>query len=175
MTIPNIRIVSLAAAVLLAVPLLTPHSAQAQLQKVEQTVFGMDCAPCAYALEQRMKHLDGVKSASVSLNEGRTTLTLNPDNDITLEQVRRAVQEAGFSPEAATVRVLGTLQRENGRFFLTPSSGERFRLQEDETATDSSNEMVAGMRVTLTGRVTEGETPPANGWALRVHTVEAPD
>lgn len=173
MAIPDSpRLLPFTVVLLLAVILLAPQPAQAQLQRVEQTVFGMDCAPCAYALEKRMNQLDGIESASVSLNEGRATLDLAPDNRVTLEQVRRAVQEAGFSAEDATVRVAGTLAYEDGRPMLVLPSDERFHLQEDDATTDALNEAEADTRIHVTGHVSEGEAPPAEGWTLHVQDVE---
>lgn len=36
-------------------------SSNAQITKVDQEVFGMDCAPCAYGLERGLKKMDGIE------------------------------------------------------------------------------------------------------------------
>ena len=56
----------------------------AQLVKVDQEVFGMDCAPCAYGLERGLKKMDGLERVKVSLNDGKAYLTLAPNNELTI-------------------------------------------------------------------------------------------
>ena len=55
--------------------------AMAQLTKVDQEVFGMDCAPCAYGLHRRLKKMDSLESVKVSLNDGKAYLKLAVDKD----------------------------------------------------------------------------------------------
>lgn len=55
------------------------------LIQAEQTIFGMDCAPCAYGTEQSLKKLAGVTSVTVSLNEGKASVTFAPDSETTLD------------------------------------------------------------------------------------------
>lgn len=147
---------------------LLPTAAQAQIQTLEQSVFGMDCAPCAYGLEKRMKAFEGVTSASVSLNEGLATLQLAPDNEVTLEQIRTAVKESGFSAQEATIRVAGTLAQKDGQWVLSSTTGERYLLQQG-----AGSNLSAGKSVTVTGRVAEGEKPSGDAWPLHVTNVEA--
>lgn len=169
MMIPSIRLAPFAAAILFAAVLSAPQPAQAQLQRVEQTVFGMDCAPCAHALEKRMNQLDGVESASVSLNEGKTTLELAPDNSITLEQLREAVKESGFSAEDATVQLAGTVSREEDKWVLSLPTGEQYLLEHIEaTVSEEELSQQSGQEVILTGHVPEGEKPSEEGWTLHV-------
>ena len=42
-----------------------------QITKVDQEVYGMDCAPCAYGLERGLKKMDGLQEVRVSLNDGK--------------------------------------------------------------------------------------------------------
>lgn len=145
---------------------LLPTAADAQLQEVRQTVYGMDCAPCAYAQENRLKALDGVQQATVSLNEGVAILRLSPENEITLEQIRKAVRKSGFSPQEAVLTLQGTLSQEHGRWILTTPAQKRYRLAEPGEITSAS-----GDAVTVTGTVSSGEKPDS-GWALQVTTIE---
>ena len=62
-------------------------SAIGQLIKVDQEVFGMDCAPCAYGLERGLKKMDGLQSVKVSLNDGKAYLKLAVDNDLSLQEM----------------------------------------------------------------------------------------
>lgn len=148
---------------LLVVASLLPRAAQAQLQEVKQTVFGMDCAPCAYAQENRLKAMEGVDEASVSLNEGLATVKFQPENEITLEQIREAVRESGFSPEEATLTLQGRLEEHDGQWVLVTSAGERYRLEEVGEITSIDT----GVQATVTGTVPEGKAPE-KGWSLQV-------
>jgi copper chaperone CopZ len=151
----------------LAALLAPSSSAYAQLQKVEQTVFGMDCAPCAYGLEKQMTGFEGVESASVSLNDGRATLQFAEENDLRLEKLRTAIQESGFSAQKATVHVAGTVQQRGRRWTLTTPAGERYVLKGD--ALDAK----PGGRATVTGTVPKGKAPSEDGWALQVKTLRS--
>ena len=159
-------ITSIATGLLLTAALLGPTPAGAQLQEVHQTVYGMDCAPCAYAQENRLKAMDGIEQATVSLNEGMATVQLMSDNEITLEQIRNAVRKSGFSPEEAVLTLQGTLSQEHGRWVLTTPAQERYRLTETGEITSAS-----GDAVKVTGTVSSGEKPDS-GWALQVTTLE---
>ncbi len=147
-----------------------PSSAHAQLQEVEQTVFGMDCAPCAYALQKSLKSMDGVTGVDVSLNNGLAVLQFAPDNEVTLEEIRTAVRESGFSPETATITVSGTLAKEGGQWVLTSTSGARYVL-EQSAGNVSDVDLSAQEQVTVTGTVPEGEKP-SNGWRLEVKMLD---
>lgn len=147
--------------------LLVPDSAHAQLQEVRQTVFGMDCAPCAYALERRLGSLDGAEEVTVSLNEGQAVVQFQNENGVRLDALRAAVRDAGFDPRETTLRVAGTLRREGEQWTIVTPSGERFLVE--TAAGDAARAALrarTGRRVAVTGRVAEGELPEA-GWSLR--------
>ena len=109
---------------------LIPLKGQAQLLEVKQTVFGMDCAPCAYGLEKRINQIDGVQSASVSLNNGLLTASLEKDNKLTLQRIRKAVEESGFKAEGANITVKGTVNQDaSDNFVLETGAGEQFILK----------------------------------------------
>lgn len=167
------RLLSSLTIALFAAGFLLPTSAQAQLQRVEQTVFGMDCAPCAHAMENRLGQMEGVTSVSVSLNEGTAKLDLAATNSITLEAIRKAVIQGGFSPEEATLQVSGTLRQEDGEWVLSSPSGEQYVLQDVEaTVSEEELRQRSGQEVTLTGQVPKGEEPSEKGWALHASELD---
>jgi len=92
---------------LLAALALTVVGARAELQKVEQVVYGMDCAPCAYGLEKSLKKIDGVKDVSISLNKGLATIELKPGNHVTIDDIKRVIEKNGFTPKETRV-IAGT-------------------------------------------------------------------
>ncbi len=108
-------------------------NASAQITEVKQTVFGMDCSPCAHGLEKRIKKMDGVKSASVSLNDGQLTASFTDDNTLTLKEIRSAIKNSGFDPKSATIKVRGKLFKpDNSTFILKTNSREEFFLVDEE-------------------------------------------
>lgn len=160
---------------LLFAGLLLPAPAKAQIQEVKQTVFGMDCAPCAYGLEKRFKSIDGVASARVSLNEGFAEVRLEPGSRVTLETIRDAVRESGFSPREATLRATGMLQQKGDQWILTLAGGERFLLVPADDQPDVYRRLEEG-RVTVTGRVTKDDTkdqePLRDAYALELLSLD---
>ncbi len=96
--------------------------------EVEQTIFGMDCAPCAYGIEHGLKKLPGVTNVRVSLNEGQADVTLSADSPTSIDAIRKVIRDNGFTPKAAGVTVVGTLvQAEDGMWLEVPRL-PRYRL-----------------------------------------------
>lgn len=58
------------------------------------TVTGMTCDHCVRAVTTELVLLPGVRSVDVDLAEGAVTVT--SDDPLDLEQVREAVDEAGY-------------------------------------------------------------------------------
>lgn len=109
--------------------LLIPFGSQAQLLEIKQTVYGMDCAPCAYGLENRIQKMEGIEAVSVSLNEGLLMANLQKSNQLSLADIRKAVEESGFKAREANITVEGTLTKnDSGNYFLETGTGERFML-----------------------------------------------
>lgn len=116
----KVRVVVLAAGMILS-----GAANAAGLVEVKQTVFGMDCAPCAHGIKKGLEKLKGVENASVSLNDGYASLTLAPDNTVTMEKIRQVVEENGFTPKDATVVIIGTVERDNGDQWVLKTSADQ--------------------------------------------------
>lgn len=153
--------------------LVFPLGSHAQLLEVNQTVFGMDCAPCAYGLEKRIQKMEGVQSASVSLNKGLLVADLEENNQLTLKRIREAIKESGFQAREATVTVRGKVTRHNdGAYILETASQERFILRaENTTAFDKFSE--AGQPYTVTGKAEENESEDTTLWIQDVEKNKA--
>lgn len=80
----------------LAIPL-----ALADLVEVKQTVYGMDCAPCAYSVQKNLEKLEGVESAKVNLNTGVVDVKLVPGSGVTVAKIQQVIKDAGFTPKQA--------------------------------------------------------------------------
>lgn len=59
-------------------------------------IAGMACPFCAYGVEKHLKALPGVASARVNLGEGSAILELISGRKISDEDIRQAIQKAGF-------------------------------------------------------------------------------
>ena len=60
-------------------------------------VHGMTCAACAAAVERRVRKLNGIKKAAVNL--AAETLTVEHDETVSIEEIKKAVADAGFSAQ----------------------------------------------------------------------------
>lgn len=108
-------------------------SAMAQLIKVDQEVFGMDCAPCAYGLERGLKKMDGLEKVQVSLNAGKAYLILAAENKLTLKKIQEEVKKNGFSAKNAEVTLSGQLVKKESEWQINVS-GETFIVSSDTPA-----------------------------------------
>lgn len=155
-------------AIFLAATLALSGTATAQgLLEVKQTVFGMDCSPCAHGVEKGLEKLKGVKDATVSLNEGYAAVVLDAENSVTLEKIQKVVRENGFTPKDATVVIAGTIERGKGdQLVLTTSADHAYAL---DAATDKRallqdlQALPAGSPVEIEAHLAEGDT-----WKLSV-------
>lgn len=78
-----------------------------------------------------MKKIEGVESVKVSLNQGRAWIRLKLGNSIRLEQIRKAVNQQGFTPKEARIKAVGDLTATDGRLqFQVSGSNEVFPVVE---------------------------------------------
>lgn len=128
-------------------------NATAGLIEVDQTIWGMDCAPCAYGMEKGLKKLEGVKKVKVSLNNGNAVLQFTADNKLGLADIRRVVRAGGFTPKHATVKISGTLQRDGDQLRLHVGKAD-YALKPSEKAKGAwqgLQEAGTGATVTVVG------------------------
>jgi copper chaperone len=59
------------------------------------SVTGMTCGHCVSSVTEEVSELPGVTDVAVELETGRLTLTA--DRELPTEEVRAAVEEAGYS------------------------------------------------------------------------------
>ncbi len=102
-------------------------ASMAQLIKVNQEVFGMDCAPCAYGLERGLKKMAGLEKVRVSLNDGKAYLNLASGNSLTLQKIQEEVKRNGFSARNAEVELKGELTKK-GNGWLIKVNNEIFHI-----------------------------------------------
>ncbi len=70
-----------------------PDSAQQIVIRVD----GASCPFCAFGLEKRLGHLEGVAEVKIEMKAGEAIVTLKEGATVSEEALRQAVDEAGFT------------------------------------------------------------------------------
>lgn len=145
------------------------NAASAQLLKVDQVVYGMDCAPCAYGMERSFTKMNGIDQVEVSLNKGTAYLYLSPNNQVTLQEIQKKVKNGGFTAKAAEIVMQGELIKEKDEWKIRVHE-EIFKVTQD---TDS--EILASLKpgkVKLKGHVPdEKDENPDKQWTIQIKKV----
>lgn len=153
-------------ALIMIIALLGSLSSKAQIQKVDQEVYGMDCAPCAYGLERGLKKMDGLQNVRVSLNDGKAYLELSEKNSLSLSQIQDEVKKNGFSAKKAEVVVEGTLINKNGGFEL--ETGTETYIIDTSISDDLNSKLKLGI-IKLKGIVQDEEDGNlSNSWRIKL-------
>ncbi|MEO2052219.1 MULTISPECIES: heavy-metal-associated domain-containing protein [unclassified Allomuricauda] len=141
-----------------------------QIARVDQEVYGMDCAPCAYGLERGLKKMDGLQEVRVSLNDGKAYLGLAEINDLTLRSIQEEVKKNGFSAKKAEVVLMGNATKEDGQWYIE-TDNERFAVSQD-TSIELVQKLAVG-RTTLSGTVQdEDDDNLSDQWEIILSKIE---
>lgn len=152
---------------ILALSLTSPFSANAEEGTwLKQTIYGMDCTPCAHAMETNLGRLNGVNAVEVSLNDGLATLTLGPDAEPDVGEIRAIVERGGFTPQATELRLRGRITATEDETVLMVGE-QRFILAPTESIPADRIVALDGETVLVTGRITEADTD-----RLRVNAIQ---
>jgi copper chaperone CopZ len=127
----------------------------AQLQSVDIRVGGLDCASCAGSVESRLKRIRGVESAKFDAERGIASVTLAPDNRVTLDAIRDALKGVGYTPGDAEIVVSGTVK---GDKLSLPHQPDAFIVEK----TNVEKTRVTGKVPAGTNRIT-GVEPARSG------------
>lgn len=82
---------------LASLAILFSFSALAGDPSYELKVDGMSCPFCAHGVEKKLKKLDGVQTVEVNIGKGTIQVEMKQDTNLTEDQAKRSVEEAGFS------------------------------------------------------------------------------
>jgi len=141
-------------------------SSYAQIQKVDQEVFGMDCAPCAYGLERGLKKMDGLQNVRVSLNDGKAYLELSENNGLSLKQIQEEVKKNGFSAKSAEVVIEGKLISKDDKIEIQTNT-ETYSVIKD--ASNGLNSKLKPGIVKVKGIVEDEDDKSLSGnWKIRL-------
>lgn len=95
-----------------------PAAQEAEPRQIQVTILGMSCPFCAYGVQQKLQKLEGVTNLEVVLETGLATLTLEEDADISNEQLKETVKDAGFE----VAKIVRNFESEFPDFEQTPGS-----------------------------------------------------
>ena len=141
-----------------------------QITKVDQEVYGMDCAPCAYGLERGLKKMDGLQEVRVSLNDGKAYLGLADENKLTLRSIQEEVKKNGFSAKKAEVTIMGNATKEDDQWFIE-TDNERFAVSQD-TPVELIQKLTAG-KTSVSGTVQDEEDDNlSDQWVILLSKIE---
>lgn len=124
------------------------------LVKVEQTVFGMDCAPCAYGAQKNLSKLPGVTKVDVSMNDGKARIEFSAGSATTLAQIREVLIHGGLTPKEAVVTVEGRIAKQGTKLQLVAGSDQHYDLVIAQTGDAAS--LAPDAKVIIQGQVAEG-------------------
>lgn len=103
-----------------------------------------------------MKSIGGVDTVKVSLEKGVASITLKPQNTVTLQQLHDAVTKNGFTMKQCSATVVGTVQFSGADPQLkVTGSNDVLHLQPDSDAPPVAPAL-AGKTVSVTGILPEG-------------------
>jgi mercuric ion binding protein len=97
-------LLSLFVALLVTTALVPEARAQDKVEKPDVTVEvdGLACPFCAYGLEKKLKKIDGVEALEVQIDDGQVKIKLKENAQVSEEDIREAVADAGFTVRAIT-------------------------------------------------------------------------
>lgn len=144
--------------------LLLPNRTDAQIIEIRQTIFGMDCAPCARGMEASLERMEGVRSVQISLNEGFARIDLDTENNISLDKIHTAVRHTGFSARDASLKAKGIIQLINSDLYIIINE-EKYRIMNGGDLVDTQKEK----QIEFTGVVEDRED---DIWNLKIINIK---
>ncbi len=73
-----------------------PAAQDDEPRQIQVTILGTTSPFCAYGVQQKLQKLEGVTDLQLVLKTDLATLTLEDDADISNEQLKKTVKDAGF-------------------------------------------------------------------------------
>lgn len=74
---------------------------QQSVRQVTLEVGNLSCGMCKYTVEKALKQVEGVKSATVDIDQGIAVVTFDPDQ-VDAEALASAVSNAGYPASVRT-------------------------------------------------------------------------
>src|SRR5262245_15685770 len=113
--------------------LIAASIAQAEYLQIEMGYGGMECASCSTFVQGKFGKNPGVESVSIDDKKHVVMLVLKPGNTIRISQVRDFVQQSGFTPKEARVKLIGVTSVDKGfRNFTIAGTNQVVRLRDND-------------------------------------------
>lgn len=83
---------------------LLSHSVRAQgnVREISIRVDGLTCPFCAYGLEKKLKRLEGAEKIHIDIEKGIALIQVREGSDIDEKNLKKAVEDAGFTAREIT-------------------------------------------------------------------------
>lgn len=83
--------------IILSIVLLAGKVSAQQISSAELQVTGLTCSMCSQATEKSLKTLDFIGAIEPDLNKNLFAITFKKDKPVNIDQIRKKVEDAGFS------------------------------------------------------------------------------
>ena len=87
---------------LLLTMIVVPAFAQDSPRQISIRVDGLSCPFCAYGLEKKLKRMEGTEKVWIDIEHGVAEITVAEGKTIREVDLRKAVEDAGFTPRGIT-------------------------------------------------------------------------
>lgn len=115
---------------LLLVPLSLAHG---EFLTIDMAFGGMECASCSQFIQGKFAKNPGIESVKIDNKAHLVALVLKPGNTVKISQVRDFVQQSGFTPKDAHVKLTGVASVEKGYTnFTIAGLNQTIRLRDNE-------------------------------------------
>jgi copper chaperone CopZ len=112
--------------IFIALLVISISAAKAQFVKADLQVSGLTCSMCSKATEKSLRTLPFISDIKPDLNRNLFTITFKPNSPVSLEQMSKKVQGAGFSINQLTATLdFDKLKLSNNSFN---HAGDTFQL-----------------------------------------------
>ena len=138
--------------------LLLASQSYAGIQSAVIQVDGLTCPFCAYGLEKKFKALPGVSGMKVRMRTGKVEVLFKENAIPTVESLRKAVVDGGFTPREIELSINGRLlnfEDQHGVHFAIEDTGVKFVLlpPEDKSKVELERIEKEWLRLRKEGRV----------------------
>ncbi|WP_235843282.1 heavy-metal-associated domain-containing protein [Maribacter hydrothermalis] len=136
---------SIIVSVIVMLMMVTTAVAQEGRDKFMVQVDGLGCPFCAYGLEKKFKEFKGIKNVKIDIETGDFSFSYPAEKALTLTDVEKQVEKAGYTPITAKV------ERANGKIEEAATA----EMSKKTQGTVSKNVMVAGNCAMCEARITK--------------------
>lgn len=102
--------------------------AEAEITRATLTVDGLACPFCAYGIEKKLKKLPGVSKMDIQMKKGKVVLKMKPGESPTALQIKKAVEEAGYTLRKAQLTAIGEVYAASSVSLKVRGTGEALAL-----------------------------------------------